>query len=70
MKRIIWLTGASGVGKTTLLENLKEKYSGNYTWEFLKFDPIGVLSNEEMIKNFGSGGNCQKTKTAEAFEKI
>ncbi|MDR3643289.1 MAG: hypothetical protein P4L74_06730 [Candidatus Doudnabacteria bacterium] len=33
LKYIIWLTGASGVGKTTLLFNLKEKYFGKGNWE-------------------------------------
>ena len=69
-KRIIWLTGASGVGKTTLLNNLKEKYSNNNVWEFLKFDSIGVPSNEEMEKEFGSGENWQKAKTFEWIEKM
>lgn len=70
MKQVIWLTGASGVGKTTLLQNLEEKYSGNKAWKFLKFDSIGVPSNEEMVKDFGSGENWQKEKTYEWIEKM
>jgi dephospho-CoA kinase len=70
MKKIIWLTGASGVGKTTLLNNLKDKYSGNSAWEFLKFDSIGVPSQEEMVRDFGSGENWQKSKTFEWIEKM
>ena len=69
-KQIIWLTGASGVGKTTLLLNLKEKYSNNGDWEFLKFDSIGVPSNEEMVKEYGSGEGWQKVKTLEWIEKM
>jgi adenylate kinase family enzyme len=69
-KQIVWLTGASGVGKTTLLQNLKEKYSGNSAWEFLKFDSIGVPSNEEMTRDFGSGENWQKAKTYEWIDKM
>ncbi len=68
--KIIWLTGASGVGKTTLLQNLKEKYSSKQAWDFLKFDSIGVPSNEEMVKEFGSGENWQKAKTFEWIEKM
>lgn len=69
-KRIIWLTGASGVGKTTLLQNLKDKYASNPAWKFLKFDSIGVPSNDEMVRDFGSGENWQKTKTYEWIEKM
>ena len=69
-KKIIWLTGASGVGKTTLLQNLKEKYSGNSTWEFLKFDSIGVPANEDMVREYGSGENWQKVKTHEWIDKM
>ncbi len=66
----MWLTGASGVGKTTLLSSLKEKYLNNNTWEFFKFDSIGVPTNEEMVKEFGSGENWQKEKTYEWIEKM
>src|SRR3989338_816512 len=69
-KKIIWLTGASGVGKTTLLQNLKEKYTGNTAWEFLHFDSIGVPSNEEMVKEYGSGENWQRAKTFEWIEMM
>ena len=69
-KKIIWLTGASGVGKTTLLQNLKEKYTGNTAWEFLHFDSIGVPSNEEMVKEYGSGENWQRAKTFEWIERM
>jgi len=69
-KRIIWLTGASGVGKTTLLQNLKEKYSSNPAWEFLKFDSIGVPSKEEMARDYGSGENWQRVKTYEWVGKM
>jgi len=70
LKRIVWLTGASGVGKTTLLQSLKDKYSAKSTWEFLRFDSIGVPSNEEMVRDFGSGENWQKAKTHEWIEKM
>lgn len=69
MKKLIWLTGASGVGKTTLLNNLKEKYQ-NQNWEFLKFDSIGVPSNEDMVKDYGSGENWQRAKTYEWIQQM
>jgi len=69
-KFIIFITGASGVGKTSLLNNLKEKYSYKKAWEFLKFDSIGVPSNEEMIQEYGSGENWQREKTFEWIQKM
>lgn len=70
-KYIIWLTGASGVGKTTLLSNLKNKYSNKSNWEFLNFDTIGgVPSNEDMVKEYGSIENWQRSKTYKWIEKM
>ncbi|HLC60303.1 MAG TPA: AAA family ATPase [Candidatus Nanoarchaeia archaeon] len=69
-KYIIWLTGASGVGKTTLLSDLKEKHSNKSNWEFVKFDSIGVPSTEDMIKKYGSGENWQRSKTYEWIGKM
>ena len=42
-KHIFFITGASGTGKTTLINNLKKKYK-NRNWTFLHFDSIGVPS--------------------------
>lgn len=69
-KFIVFITGASGVGKTTLLNNLKEKYSHKKAWKFLKFDSIGVPSNENMIREYGSGENWQREKTFEWIQKM
>ena len=63
-KKIYFITGASGVGKTTLFCHLKEKYS-NMGWPFLNFDSIGVPSLGEMNKEFGSPSGWQRTKTFE-----
>lgn len=70
LKYIVWLTGASGVGKTTLISNLEKKYSNSKDWEFFKFDSVGVPSNEDMIRDYGSGENWQKEKTYEWIEKM
>ncbi len=67
---IFWLTGASGVGKTTLLQSLAEKHERDDSWVFLKFDSIGVPSPEEMVRDFGSGENWQKVKTIEWVDKM
>lgn len=70
MKNIFFITGASGVGKTTLVSALKVKYSKNDGWIFLHFDSIGVPTPEEMIKRFGSGENWQKETTYQWIEKM
>jgi adenylate kinase len=69
-KFIVFITGASGVGKTTLLNNLKSKHSDQKTWEFLNFDSIGIPSTEDMIKEQGSLENWQRIKTYEWIEKM
>ena len=70
IKHIIWITGASGVGKTTLLSSLKEKYSKKNNWEFIKFDSIGIPPTKDMIKQYGSTENWQLAKTEEWIGKM
>lgn len=60
MKKIYFITGASGVGKTSLVSSLKEKYKNKNDWIFLHFDSIIVPPQQEMIDKFGSMENCQK----------
>ncbi len=43
-KYIYFITSTSGVGKTTLIEELKKKYADK-TWAFLHFDSIVGESN-------------------------
>ena len=62
MKKITFLTGASWVGKTTLVEWLKERYKQE-NWAFLHFDSIWVPSLEDMEHNFGSWDNWQRETT-------
>ena len=68
-KVVYFITGASGVGKTTLVEGLKKKYE-NMPWAFLHFDSIGVPSIEEMKKEFGSPARWQEVKTNEWIDRI
>jgi dephospho-CoA kinase len=68
-KTVYFITGASGVGKTTLLNNFQHKYE-NMPWAFLHFDSIGVPSPEEMIKEFGSPSRWQQVKTQQWVKKI
>jgi dephospho-CoA kinase len=70
MKKIFFITGASGVGKTTLVKKLKDKYSSYDNWEFLHFDSVGIPKREEMIEKFGSGENWQKETAYEWIKKI
>jgi deoxyadenosine/deoxycytidine kinase len=63
-KEIYFITGASGVGKTTLLSTLKEKYKSR-PWTFLHFDEIGIPSVSVMKEEFGSPSAWQETKAHE-----
>ncbi|WP_276371695.1 AAA family ATPase [Chryseolinea sp. H1M3-3] len=68
-KMVYFITGASGVGKTTLVTQLEEKYS-NRPWSFLHFDTIGVPSLEEMREKFSSPVRWQEIKTHEWIDRI
>lgn len=65
--KIYFVIGASGAGKTTAVKKLEEKMKDVH---FCYFDSIGVPSNEDMIKEYGSLENWQKAKTIEWVEKI
>lgn len=68
--KLYFLTGASGVGKTTLLKNLIKKYEGQSEYQFLHFDSIGVPSTEEMIEKHGSPEGWQEAMTHEWIDRI
>ena len=68
-KLIYFITGVSGVGKTTLVSQLETKYQ-NKPWAFLHFDKIGIPTVEEMVRDFGSGAKWQEAKTYEWIEKL
>ena len=68
VKQIYFITGASGVGKSTLVTMLQEKYH-NRPWTFLHFDQIGVPEISEMIKEFGSPHAWQEAKAQEWIYK-
>ncbi len=67
--RIFFITGASGAGKTTLMQQLKEKYDTN-NWAFLHFDSIGIPSIEKMIEQYGSPSAFQKEMTNQWIDKL
>lgn len=60
--KILFFTGASGAGKTSLVNALQKKLSANDTI-FLYFDSVGIPSDEEIVKQYGSGENWQKETT-------
>ena len=68
-KIIYFITGASGVGKTTLVSELEAKYR-SMPWAFLHFDSIGVPSVSEMQKAFGPPSGWQEAKAQEWIDKL
>lgn len=65
---VVFLTGASGAGKTTVLNAFKKDLSSSI--ECLHFDNIGVPSEADMIKEYGSGSEWQKAMTYHWVKKI
>lgn len=68
MNTLIFVTGASGSGKTATLELLEKQDAS--TIKFCYFDSVGVPSMEEMIERYGSGDGWQKATTDHWVKKI
>ena len=68
-KTIFFITGASGVGKTSLVNELTKKYKG-MPWSFFHFDSIGVPSVMEMQEEFGTPSHWQEVKTNEWIDTL
>lgn len=66
---ILFITGASGVGKTTLLKILCSKLPTQSTI-CLHFDSIGVPSVDDMIREYGSQSEWQRMMTDRWIKKI
>jgi dephospho-CoA kinase len=64
---LVILTGASGAGKTSIAQEIKQTLKGV---QCLFFDSIGVPSLEEMIAKYGSGEGWQRAMTLEWLRKI
>lgn len=62
-KKLFFLIGASGSGKTTVTKELERR--GLVGFEILYFDSIGVPSIEEIKTEYGSPEEWQKVKTIE-----
>ena len=65
---IIFITGASGVGKTTLLNRFCR--GKNNKVACFHFDSIGVPSEQEMLTVYGSGSEWQKAMTYHWVQKF
>lgn len=63
LKKIFFLIGASGSGKTTATKELEQRGLTNF--KILYFDSIGVPSIEEMEAKYGGPEEWQKAKTVE-----
>ena len=66
---ILFITGASGAGKTYLVEKM-EKVISHIKLGYFKFDTIGVPSFEEMISKFGSCEKWQENATYQWVERF
>ncbi len=69
MTKMIFLTGASSVGKTSTLDYLKRTLEPD-AFAFYAFDSIQIPSLEEMTARYGSPGDWQKAKTFEWIERL
>lgn len=69
-KFVYFITGACGVGKTTLVDMLEKKYTARDDIAFLKFDSIGVPSVEEQMRNYSSPSEWQRAATKIWVSKI
>jgi thymidylate kinase len=69
-KQIFFITGASGVGKTTAIEALQAKHKGRDDLRFLNFDSIGVPSLETMNQDYGSPEEWQRQTTKQWVKRL
>ncbi len=65
--KLVILTGASGAGKTSIVQSIERSYPGVHC---LHFDSIGVPSHEEMISRYGSGEEWQRLMTTIWLKRI
>jgi hypothetical protein len=66
--RLVILTGASGSGKTAIVEAISKGHSD--LAEVFHFDRIGVPSPEDRIAGWGSGEGWQRAMTLNWLERI
>jgi adenylate kinase family enzyme len=68
MKKLIFILGASGSGKTTNVKNIENKYSDKYHFGY--FDQPKVPSNEEVMEKYGDWENWGIERTHEWIKKL
>jgi GTPase SAR1 family protein len=66
---IIFLSGASGAGKTTFIKSLSDRLTTESAI-FLHFDSIGIPSVDEMIKQYGSPTEWQRIITEQWIDTL
>ena len=69
-KKIIFITGASWVWKTTLVESLHQKYQWCTNLVFLYFDSIWIPTFDQMVAQYGSGEEWQRRTTISWIDKM
>ncbi len=69
-KQIIFITGASWVWKTTLVESLQQKYQWCANLVFLYFDSIWIPSFDQMVEQYWSGEERQRYTTISWISKM
>jgi dephospho-CoA kinase len=67
MPAILFLTGASGVGKTSVVATLQ---AGDPASVYRHFDSIGVPDHDTMVRQYGSGERWQSEMTRRWVAKI
>jgi len=65
----VFVTGASGAGKTSLISALEQRIDMQYA-HIAFFDTIGVPSSEIMVRDYGSAEKWQEAKTHEWVERL
>jgi len=68
MRKIIFITGPSGVGKTTVTKHLQSRLASKASFYF--FDTIEIPSVKEMISKYGSQENFQKDATQRWLDRL
>lgn len=58
--KIYFITGASGTGKSTMVDALRKTHGD---WIFYQFDSMGIPSSEKMIEECGSVEKWQMKRT-------
>ena len=68
MSKVFFVTGASGLGKTTIIKELERLHPDHFV--FYYFDSVGVPSFNEMKRKYGSGEVWQRQTTIQWVKQI